>query len=1372
MTQESDVMIESTKSDNHNQAGNDNVDSHLEQLIKDKQDEFGLFETSLFTMPRIFDDGNYIVGEPGSFGVDDSLMSATSPTASATSGHSGTGSFDPPSPANCTHEEDDNKRDNVIETFSHETMVPTLANDCLDYDQFVHSSIDRLATMAPTNDSTAGQGLRPLEIRVFGIPESGTKSRVETQIKLGLELIDARGERVKEWSHIKLPTHMVAREKLKRINGKNPQADANPVSGTALHESQVLRLDATVVCASELTREVIMCFNCVHREVSIFYRKRLQRKRDNKRAKLANKKSAKNTSITFEPLPDLDDEDVMATERSKILQFNCCDYVDYSAGETVLPTRFTCYCRHHAEKSGFRIKLALKDHNDEVVAVGISPSIMITDDHKSSKLNSTSSTGPKKRNREEYDSHDSNHTSSSSRKANKKKNQSTDGESDSGTSSPIASIPATPTSMQLSSIHGPLSPLALQASPEASSYATSVHFSKSDLQEMNIHLRDAADNNGHITNSTDFLEVERFLSQLPSPVDVSMPSMELSTSMAAHTDSQMHDNGFNLMNALERLTSPTMTHMPEELQQSSHRPRLPSPSDGNNTPSLPRELPQLDTLQAQAAAARMRTTERRQQALVNRVIPAEGPVYGGVEVTILGSGFYEGVTCLFGENPAMPTHCWSQNTLVCILPPATNPGTVVVSLKEHPIVLDGQDVPLFTYFDESDRALMELALQVVGLKTTGKLEDARQIAMRIVQGGAGSGQSHQQGSSDDRSQHDSQGNQHQMSYRKNEMQATQVYKEAKSRYLSDMESRVIEALKSTPTDKLCHIDTCNDSGHTMLHISALLGYSELCKALSDHGCDINKQDRNGYTALHFASWAGKLACVNELIDTGRVDQTIQTVHGKLAVELAFDHDYEEIVDVLGGSINVVDLDDSYAASSEDEYDSDDTSDFRRSDDEHDALDETTDFNLPVEQGSDESEDDVSQLPSLRSNILLRNKSRSNRRHSAMQMADWLQLSADPTLAFSGVAGDRDETHLSELTQASLFWVRELLTEIQQRASDAIADSKVRERLTDLQHQASSALNGHITVGRSRISHLQKYAHTMLHDSKLRARLHELQQQASSALNDTKLRERLAEVQQLASLVLAESNALSKDDQALAAAIQRRLDRMATHLTRVRQKLPQSARDFVRSTLQTLDDHLLMDGPFTDTDNDMEDDGWPWNNKDGVKPTSSDVTPAPLHQLTTQEQEHRHRFLNPSEEAEAKITTPPVAVTNNVRVHRFASRSKHRLELSSQLLNTPAKVSSKESEAESSDAATTADDSESPSGEEDADGEPVYYHGAVIMDENKYLWHREKYKRLKKDKLLYLFWLPILFVIVSLLLLHYVRTNSTVYEYLIGFTPSL
>jgi len=1363
MSQETKEILESatttTESDSHHYGGT--VDNQLDYMIKDKQqDEFGLFEPTLFEMPRIFDDGNYIVGEPENFGMDDGIMSATSPTASATSG---SGSFEPPSPFNYTNMAQDDEEEEIAtnkeynEKFSHESMVPILANDCLDYEQFVHTSISSSSsTTATANINTSNP--RPLEIRVFGIPESGTKSRVETQIKVGLELIDAIGERVGEWSHIKLPTHMVAREKLKRINGKSPQNYTNPVSGTALHESQVLQLEATVVCASDMTREVIMCVNCVHRE-----RKRLQRKRDNKRAKLANKKSAKNSSITFEPLPDLDDESVMNAERCKILQFNCCDYVDYSAGETVLPTRFTCYCRHHSEKLGFRIKLALKDHKDEIVAVGTSPTIMITDDHKSGKLNATSSSAaPRKRNREEYDSNDSNHTSGSSRKANKKKQQSTDGESDSGTSSPIASIPATPTSMQLSSVHGPLSPLTLHASPETSSFPTS-GFSKAESHDFNVLSLKLTDDRQHLANSTDFLEVERFLSHLPSPVDIPTSSTtEISNN--ANADTHLRNEDFSLMNALKSLTSPTMPHISDALPQPDHRPKATTQTD--NTPSLPRESLHLNTLShTQEVTPRMRPTERRQNARINRVIPAEGSIYGGVEVTILGSGFYEGVTCLFGENPAVPTHCWSQNTLVCILPPATNPGTVVVSLKEHPIVLDGQDVPLFTYFDESDRALMELALQVVGLKTTGKLEDARQIAMRIVQDGTGQSQS-QQEVKDTKGQHDKQANlRNQLSYRKNEVQATAIYKEAQTRYLSNMESKVIEALLSTSKDDLCHIDTTNDSGHTMLHIAALRGYPNLCTALAEHGCDVNKQDRNGFTALHFASWAGKISCVKALLDTGRVDQTIQSVHGKLPVELAYDNDWDDIVDSLGGPLTAVDFDDSYAASSEDEFDSDDSSDLDYSDD-HGQY--PADLNLPITQSSDDSDDDISDLPPVRSNILLRNKSRSNRRYSAMQMADWLQLSADPSLAFSAVAGDRDDTHLSELTQASLFWIRELLTEIQQRASDAIADSKVRERLTDLQQQASTALSDYALCGR--ISHLQKYAHTILHDSKLRARLLELQQQATSALNDTKLRERLTELQQLAAHILAESSALSKDDQALAAAIQHRLDRMATHLTRVRQKLPQSARDFVRSTLQTLDDHLLLDDPFTDTDNDMEDDGWPWDNKEATESTSAEVVPAPLHQLTTQEQEHRHRFLNPLDEPEAK---QPVAVSNTVRVHRFASRSKHRLELSNKLLNSPTKATAnKDSDHESSASVSDDNDNEAASADEDTNGPPVYYHGAVIMDENKYLWHREKYKRLKKDKLLYLFWLPILFVIVSLLLLHYVRTNSAVYEYIMGFTPSL
>ncbi|CDH49582.1 related to spt23-suppressor of tyretrotransposon [Lichtheimia corymbifera JMRC:FSU:9682] len=118
---------------------------------------------------------------------------------------------------------------------------------------------------------------------------------------------------------------------------------------------------------------------------------------------------------------------------------------------------------------------------------------------------------------------------------------------------------------------------------------------------------------------------------------------------------------------------------------------------------------------------------------VDRLVPSQGPIYGGVEVTVLGSGFYQGLTCFFGEHEA-ETIYWNPNTLVCVLPPNAHPGPVVVTFKSHSLVLEGHDVPLFTYHDANEQALLELALQVVGLKMTGKLHDAKHIAMKIVQG--------------------------------------------------------------------------------------------------------------------------------------------------------------------------------------------------------------------------------------------------------------------------------------------------------------------------------------------------------------------------------------------------------------------------------------------------------------------------------------------------------------------------------------------------------------------------------------------------------------------------------------------------------------
>jgi len=112
--------------------------------------------------------------------------------------------------------------------------------------------------------------------------------------------------------------------------------------------------------------------------------------------------------------------------------------------------------------------------------------------------------------------------------------------------------------------------------------------------------------------------------------------------------------------------------------------------------------------------------------VIHRLIPSSGPMHGGIEVTILGANFLPTHECVFGGSIATSTQMWSENTIVCILPPSPSPGPVVVGFKGVPINdsnggggnmggllgLDnimgmniGSGLQLFTYLDNTDRAL-------------------------------------------------------------------------------------------------------------------------------------------------------------------------------------------------------------------------------------------------------------------------------------------------------------------------------------------------------------------------------------------------------------------------------------------------------------------------------------------------------------------------------------------------------------------------------------------------------------------------------------------------------------------------------------------
>lgn len=110
------------------------------------------------------------------------------------------------------------------------------------------------------------------------IPEGGTKSRVETQVRVTVDLADAtsssepyRYDRVGSWKWLKLP-HGTATKKRTRKQGKigilslltcetyiDLRKDPEP--------QDILHLTATVTCASPPHNHVLSCSSCQAREV-------------------------------------------------------------------------------------------------------------------------------------------------------------------------------------------------------------------------------------------------------------------------------------------------------------------------------------------------------------------------------------------------------------------------------------------------------------------------------------------------------------------------------------------------------------------------------------------------------------------------------------------------------------------------------------------------------------------------------------------------------------------------------------------------------------------------------------------------------------------------------------------------------------------------------------------------------------------------------------------------------------------------------------------------------------------------------------------------------------------------------------------------
>ncbi|KZT56146.1 hypothetical protein CALCODRAFT_324105 [Calocera cornea HHB12733] len=178
-----------------------------------------------------------------------------------------------------------------------------------------------------------------LKISLPSIPLVGAKSRVETQIKVIVQLTmpdgdPLAGRRVGTWKWIKLEKGAALR--------KRPRNAAKNISEPK--PSEVLQLVATVHPASQPSLTAYRCASCHQREVKRTARKLALRVRP---------PPSPSPSPDGHHNPKSRDNAEEELDEKRMVIFNCADLQELREGEISLPTRLVCYCRHHREKLGF-----------------------------------------------------------------------------------------------------------------------------------------------------------------------------------------------------------------------------------------------------------------------------------------------------------------------------------------------------------------------------------------------------------------------------------------------------------------------------------------------------------------------------------------------------------------------------------------------------------------------------------------------------------------------------------------------------------------------------------------------------------------------------------------------------------------------------------------------------------------------------------------------------------------------------------------------------------------------------------------------------------------------------------------------------------
>lgn len=573
------------------------------------------------------------------------------------------------------------------------------------------------------------------------------------------------------------------------------------------------------------------------------------------------------------------------------------------------PMRIACYCRHQNEKLGFHVIFTLKDYQDRVIAQEMTSSIMITDDHKTHVIPPLSTQTSNGSDTAHHNGAGGGDPSSSTFDLSSGSIGNMAPFRMSHSSSDLQHLqqqiplqqPANPSANHLISPHASQNPSAAmtpriasrQASPSAASGPNAKKRKASGSSKVPSGLAMTRLETGQATTNTPTTTSLSTNATAPPTMTPYTPGMSTFHTPTEHqfglppmtANGQLFNTGpptpnsndhvfFSTGNGTRSFDNNSLQHL-YSAPASAHPSRAPSPNGLRNSVQV---YQQQQAQVAQAFANGMfgmpLSLNSHRLPTIHKMIPAEGPKAGGIEVTCLGSGFCQGLEVMFGDTKATTTTFWGETSLVCLLPPAAFAGLVPVTFKhQHQQTYPAPPIPKqhtsFKYIDDDEQQIIRTALSVLGHKMTGKMEDVRDLARRIVGDGPSSWSGAPTGQSPPA------GTQHASGFNA-------------ASFGVDTEATLLRCLDLIDLDDSPNMPRWNlrrTSGQTMLHLACSLGLHRFVAGLLARGANPEPRDKGGFTPMHFAALHGHPQIVRRLILSG-ADPTMRSLQGYTPADLA------------------------------------------------------------------------------------------------------------------------------------------------------------------------------------------------------------------------------------------------------------------------------------------------------------------------------------------------------------------------------------------------------------------------------------------------------------------------------------------------------